>query len=219
KTHQFTIGTKNEFYKVRNLFSQNSLGNFTFGNVDSLRLDKPNAATLGLKLDNTDGAAHFTARTLGFYMSDVWQKTQNFSLTAGLRLDMPGLTNSPSQNNTILAALKRNTSVVPHNVQQWQPRIGFNWDVTGDQVNQLRGGTGYFMAQPAYVWLSDLYGNSGVNGYGNVSCNGPAVAPPMQNAGGALPANCLGAAKTPAITVNTVDPNLHFPEVWRSSLG
>lgn len=33
--------------------------------------------------------------------------------------------------------------------------------MTGDEVNQLRGGSGYFMSQPAYVWLSDLFGNSG----------------------------------------------------------
>ena len=54
---------------------------------------------------------------------------------------------------------------------QWSPRFGFNWDVTGDQMNQLRGGTGIFMARPAYVWLSNVFGNSGVNGYGNLTCN------------------------------------------------
>ncbi|MDB4869381.1 MAG: putative oar protein, partial [Gemmatimonadales bacterium] len=62
--HRFTVGTKNEFFKVRNLFSQNSLGNFTFGTLDSLIANTPSAATLGVKLDNTDGAAHFNARTL-----------------------------------------------------------------------------------------------------------------------------------------------------------
>ena len=36
KSHRFTVGTKNSWYKVRNLFSQNSFGNFTFGTLDSL---------------------------------------------------------------------------------------------------------------------------------------------------------------------------------------
>ena len=65
--HRFTVGTQNKYYKVRNLFSQNSLGNFTFGTLDSLINNTPSSATLGIKLDNSDGSAHFTARSLAFY--------------------------------------------------------------------------------------------------------------------------------------------------------
>ncbi|HEX3866800.1 MAG TPA: hypothetical protein VHV78_08615, partial [Gemmatimonadaceae bacterium] len=123
-------------------------------------------------------------------------------------------------NTSILnSSLAINTTQVPHNVMQWSPRIGFNWDVTGDQVNQIRGGTGAFTGQPAYVWLSDLFGNSGVNGYGNLSCTSMATAPAMQVAGGQLAGNCKGSTGSPAVTVNTTDPNLKFPETWRSSIG
>jgi hypothetical protein len=219
-SHRFTLGTKNEFFKVRNLFSQNSLGNFTFGTLDSLIANTPNSATLGIKLpDGTDGAARFNARTLGFYAEDEWQATSKLSATFGLRLDMPGLTSNPGQNPDVLSTLGINTSAVPRNVKQWSPRFGFNWDVTGDQRNQLRGGTGVFVGRPAYVWLSNLFGNSGVNGYGNLVCNNFGNAPRMPNAG-TLPAQtCGNAALTPNITANTVDPNLKFPSVWRSSLG
>ncbi|MGH7650793.1 MAG: carboxypeptidase regulatory-like domain-containing protein [Gemmatimonadaceae bacterium] len=218
-SHRFTLGTKNEFFKVRNLFSQNSLGNFTFGTLDSLIANTPSSATLGIKLDNSDGAARFNARTLGFYAEDEWQATERLGMTFGLRLDMPGLTSSPGLNPDIQSALGINTTDVPRNIKQWSPRFGFNWDMTGDERNQLRGGSGVFVGRPAYVWLSNLFGNSGVNGYGNLSCNGLGRAPAMPNAGGAAPTNCLGAAGAPAITVNTVDPNLKFPSVWRSSLG
>jgi hypothetical protein len=217
-SHRFTIGTKNTWYKVRNLFAQNSFGNFTFGTLDSLINNTPSTATLGIKLDNTDGAARFHARTLGFYAEDEWQAMDNLNIVAGVRLDMPGLTDSPSLNPNIQKTLNINTTDVPRNVMQLAPRIGFNWDITGDQVNQLRGGTGAFTGAPAYVWLSNLYGNSGVNGYGNLVCNGKA-APAMPSAGGAIAGNCVGSTAAPAITVNTVDPNLKFPEVWRSSIG
>jgi Carboxypeptidase regulatory-like domain len=216
--HRFTLGTKNEFFKVRNLFSQNSLGNFTFGTLDSLIADTPSSATLGIKLDNTDGAAHFNARTLGFYAEDEWQTTTNLSTTFGLRLDMPGLTSKPGLNPDVLSTLNINTTDVPQNIKQWSPRFGFNWDVTGDERNQLRGGSGIFVGRPAYVWLSNLFGNSGVNGYGNLVCNG-ANAPKMQNAGAVAPQGCTNPALTPSITANTVDPDLKFPSVWRSSLG
>jgi Carboxypeptidase regulatory-like domain len=217
--HRFTIGTKNEFFKVRNLFSQNSLGNFTFGTLDSLVANTPSAATLGIRLlDGTDGAARFKARTLGFYAEDEWQTTSRLSTTFGLRLDMPGLTSSPGLNPDVQTTLGINTTQVPRNVKQWSPRFGFNWDVTGDQRNQLRGGTGVFVGRPAYVWLSNLFGNSGVNGYGNLVCNG-ANAPRMPNAGTLPNQGCTNPLLTPNITANTVDPNLKFPSVWRSSLG
>jgi hypothetical protein len=231
KNHRFTFGTKNEFLKVRNLFSQNSLGNFTFGTLDSLENNTPSSATLGLNLDKlngltTDGAARFHARTFGFYGEDEWQATNNLNVTLGLRLDIPGLTDSPGLNTTVQGALNYpgtttpiNTTNVPKSVKQWSPRLGFNWDATGDQRNQVRGGTGVFVGRPAYVWLSNLFGNSGVNGYANLTCNGMAAAPAMPSAGGAIAANCKNSTTKPAVTVNTVDPNLKFPSVWRSTLG
>lgn len=229
--HRFTVGTKNEFLKVRNLFSQNSLGNFTFGTLDSLQNNTPSSATLGLNLDKlngqtTDGAARFHARTLGFYAEDEWQATANLNMTFGLRLDVPGLTDSPSLNTTVQNNLKYpgtstpiNTTNVPQSVKQWSPRFGFNWDVTGDQINQLRGGSGVFVGRPAYVWLSNLFGNSGVNGFANLACTSMATAPAMPNAGQTIASNCKGSTATPAVTVNTVDPNLKFPGVWRSTIG
>ena len=217
--HRFTVGTKNEFYKVRNLFAQNSFGNVTFGTLDSLKKNTPSSSTLGIKIGDGDGAARFSARTLGAYIQDEWQPTERVNLSLGLRLDMPGLLTQPGLNPIIQSALGINTTQVPRNVKQFTPRFGFNWDVTGDQVNQLRGGTGMFMAQPAYVWLSNLFGNSGVNGYGNLLCNGMALAPALPNAGTPNATNCKNSTTTPAITVNTVDPNLKFPETWRTTVG
>ncbi len=218
--HRFTIGTKNEWFKVRNLFAQNSFGNFTFATLDSLVNNTPTSVTLGIKLpDGTDGAARFKARTLGFYAEDEWQPTERFSTTFGLRLDMPGLESTPGLNPDIVSALNIRTTDVPKNIMQWSPRFGFNWDITGDLANQLRGGSGVFVGRPAFVWLSNLFGNSGVNGYGNLVCNNFNLAPSMQNAGLAAPTNCRGQTLNPAITVNTVQSDLSFPSVWRSSLG
>jgi hypothetical protein len=217
--HRFTIGTKNEFLKIRNLFAQNSFGNFTFGTIDSLIANNPSSATLGLKLDAADGAARFGARTLSFYAEDEWQASRDMNLTFGLRLDMPSLMDSPNLNPNIQTSLGINTTDVPKNVTQWSPRFGFNWDVTGDQINQLRGGSGVFVGRPAYVWLSNVFGNSGVNGYAGLNCNTMATAPPMPDAGQPIPTNCEGSTATPAINVNTVNPDLKFPAVWRSSIG
>lgn len=218
-SHRITLGTKNEFFKVRNLFAQNSYGNYTFGSLDSLALGLPDRVQIGLKLDQSDGAARFNARTLGFYAEDEWQATNRLNVQYGLRLDMPGLTSKPGLNQLILDSLGINTSDVPSNVMQWSPRVGFNWDVTGDQVNQLRGGAGVFVGRPAYVWLSNAFGNSGVNGYANITCSSANTSPAFPGATGAVPTNCRNTNASPAITVNTLDPNLKFPQTFRTSLG
>ena len=40
---------------------------------------------------------------------------------------------------------------------QFSPRLGFNWDVTGDGKNQVRGGIGVFTGRTPYVWLSNQF--------------------------------------------------------------
>ncbi|MFR2061838.1 MAG: hypothetical protein ACLS37_08280 [Alistipes sp.] len=42
------------------------------------------------------------------------------------------------------------------------PRVGANWDLTGERKYILRGGTGYFVGRLPFVWLVSAVGNSGV---------------------------------------------------------
>ena len=44
----------------------------------------------------------------------------------------------------------------------WSPRLGFNYDIAGDQKTQIRGGSGVFTGQPLYVWISNQLGNTGM---------------------------------------------------------
>ena len=40
------------------------------------------------------------------------------------------------------------------------PRVGFNWDMTGERKYILRGGTGVFNGRLPFVWLVSVAGNS-----------------------------------------------------------
>ncbi len=64
----------------------------------------------------------------------------------------------------------------------FSPRIGFNWDVNGDQSTQVRGGVGIFTSRLPLVWPGGSYTNNGVS-IGGVSINGGSVAfrPDWQN--------------------------------------
>ncbi|HSC39742.1 MAG TPA: hypothetical protein VLD19_17780, partial [Chitinophagaceae bacterium] len=52
----------------------------------------------------------------------------------------------------------------------FSPRVGFNWDVKGNQTVQVRGGTGLFTGRFPFVWLGNAIGNP-FSGYYNVTAN------------------------------------------------
>jgi hypothetical protein len=58
---------------------------------------------------------------------------------------------NPQTGNTV----KLISTVLPSKLL-WSPRLGFNWDITGDKTIQVRGGTGIFTGKLPFVWLGKL---------------------------------------------------------------
>ena len=124
----------------------------------------------------------------GAYAQDVWQAKSNFSLTYGIRFDVPvfgdtGYANAVADAMTFMDEngdmVQYSTAKLPDPKFLWSPRVGFNWDVFGNRNTQVRGGTGIFTGKPAYVWISNQIGNTGVlTGFESISQHhGPAVQP------------------------------------------
>ena len=44
----------------------------------------------------------------------------------------------------------------------WSPRVGFNYALREGGREQVRGGIGLFAGRTPYVWLSNQYGNTGI---------------------------------------------------------
>lgn len=104
---------------------------------------------------------------LGFYVQDKWTPSNKFSLTYGLRVDLPiFLTDLPANERlaqeTFRDGIKIDVSKYPGTHPQFSPRVGFNWKPLEDGSLQLRGGTGLFTGTPPYVWLSNQAGNNGI---------------------------------------------------------
>ncbi len=219
-SHRITVGTQNQFYKVRNLFSQNSYGNYFFGSLDSLAAGTPRTYTVGVRLGGPPDARFRTANYSG-YLQDEWTLSKRFNVQYGVRLDLPAFYDRPGFNPVIdsVKAYGRETNQKPASRLEFSPRLGFNSDVLGNQTLQLRGGVGLFAGLPPYVFLSNVFGNSGVDTYGNFSCSNPQAAPAFNPNASQQPTSCRTTATQSPFTINTLDPSLKLPQYFKASAG
>jgi hypothetical protein len=240
--HHVTFGTKNLFYKPINLFGQNSMGSWTFNNLAAFQAGTPSSYSVSAPLptDPAAGLVNFRANMYSFYVQDAWQHSERLLISAGVRLEKPRFLDTPPLNPSVLQNYGRSTSAVPSR-SQVSPRLSFNWDITGDQTNQLRGGIGYFTGTPPFVYLSNAFGNSGLSGYASLTCGGTATnqgtnatstLPPAFNAANIAtpPTSCApftpatgpvrpGATTAASSNIATIDPNFRFPQYQKISMG
>jgi len=188
--HTFTVGTHNEFFSIQNLFTIfstpryeyffNGLERFTTGQFGDLSLfghESPAEGQNGIRLgDEAENLGPtFNAMQLAFYVQDEIQFNPKFKLTAGLRFDVPifledpPLENTDFNQNTVPAVEQfydlggARASNTPNTQVLVSPRLGFNWDVSGDQTTQLRGGVGIFTSRVPWVWPGGMYIRNGLN--------------------------------------------------------
>lgn len=185
--HTITIGTNNEFTSAYNVFFRQNFGDYRFSNLtDFLNNARPNRYQYGYSLlggtgDNSQGAADFNIFQLGVYVQDEVNMSDNFKLTAGVRVDVPyweeGLANDDFNTRSIplleaagkdLRGAKVGQPIDPS--AHISPRIGFNWDVKNNKSTQVRGGLGIFTSRIPLVWPGAAYNNNGVTtGYTQVT--------------------------------------------------
>lgn len=243
KNHAITFGTKNIFYRSINLFASNSMGNWTFSSLDSLNRGLASSYVISAPAptDPNNGIATVRANMYGFYAQDQWTVTPQFTLNYGIRVDKPDFRTKPPENDIVFQQYDRHTSSVPTQAQ-WSPRVGFNWDMTGDQRNQLRGGVGSFAGGVPFVYLSNAFGATGLSGFSSLTCNASTISgtattsllvpafssdaaknPPLACASGLRNgATVPGATVTgpgAGTAVNSVDPNFKYPKYLKATLG
>ncbi len=163
------------------------------------------------------------------YVQDEWRLRRNVTMTAGVRFDVSqftnqGFANSDADKLTFRdetgAAVKYNTGAMPKTRALWSPRVGLNWDVAGDQVTQVRGGTGLFSGRPAYVWISNQLGFTGVLLGGTVPDTNPGNRFPFNpNIDTYKPASVVAGTHAAIYTLNVTDPDFKFPQIWRSNVA
>ncbi|MDQ3604758.1 MAG: TonB-dependent receptor [Gemmatimonadota bacterium] len=221
--HNLTLGTSNELAGFSNLFVRNPFGNYNFGSFEDLVAGRPDRFENSYLLPGGQERAEFDFRRFAFYAQDAWDATDDLRLTLGLRYDLTSLPTDPGDNPAVRELYGRNTSDVPNGRGLFNPRFGFNWDVTGDQNTQIRGGLGLFSGRALGVWVSNAYGNTGLD-YVRFTCSGrpgTAGAPPrFVTDPNNQPTACgSGTASLVPNEINLVDPELDLPQIFRGSLA
>jgi outer membrane receptor protein involved in Fe transport len=216
--HTFTIGTHNEFFSFVNLFLRSYAGIYEYYSLADLQAGNVGFYQRVVPLVG-DGSASFSVHQFGFYAQDEWQVMPNLRLTFGLRVDDPVYPDKPLANDSVSNYLPGYTTAsAPSGNLLWAPRLGFNWDVNGDRTTQVRGGVGIFSGRPAYVWISNQYGNTG-NTQAEVRGSGTTLqfSPDAASQPGFGDPGTFAGSKTAEIDLS--DPNLKSPQVLRFDLG
>lgn len=217
--HTFTLGTRNELVKLRNLFRQSSFGVWTFSNLANF--ENGTAATFRRAFVlRDDGNVFFDALQSALYAQDQWQVNPRFSLTLGFRTDISSFLTDIPYSAAIDSAYSRRTDNIPKHSVQFSPRVGWNWDITGDQVNVFRGGVGLFVGTPPYVWLENAYVNSGsIITFLNCGGSVPNPAPKFSQDPSVYTTCADGGGSKPIGAVNFLQKDLKFPQPMRGTIG
>ncbi|MFN2240044.1 MAG: carboxypeptidase regulatory-like domain-containing protein [Thermoanaerobaculia bacterium] len=214
--HTLTIGTSNQIYDFANLFLAPAFGYYFFPTLDDFEAGTPTRfeVTFATDPNNPRRPTEFGAAQYGVYVNDVWQVSPTLSMTLGLRADMPSYDDTPSYNQIVEDAIGWTTAQIASEDVVLSPRAGFNWQLAENQ--QVRGGIGVFLGRAPYVWISNVYANTGVQQL-TLVCNQPNCTTTFEPDPFSQPRNF--AAGSGAFRVNLMDPDFQLPRILRATLG
>ena len=216
--HAFTFGTHNEFFKFRNLFIRDNFGSYTFDSLDFFDQGQAQVYDYSFSLTaDPQQSAKFRVRQFGFYVGDQWRPSGNLTVTLGVRADIPTFPDKPTRNPLTESSVNYRTDEVPGSVL-WSPRVGFNYGIGSSGTEQIRGGLGLFSGRTPYVWLSNQYGNTGIEFQRiNVVRRGAGTVPIAFVPDANNQPRTIGGASSNEIDV--IDPDYKYPSLIRTNLA
>jgi Carboxypeptidase regulatory-like domain len=196
--HSFKFG--GEFRRFYNNNFNGDAGTLGFLNATDFANGAPNA----FSISPGNLPSRISTGELGFFGQDSWKIIQRLTLELGLRYDWnqtPTEALDRFSNVLILggqANLVRVSSPYNQNNMNFQPRVGFSFDVFGTGRTILRSGFAVLTDQPITNLVTGLTGN-------------PPFGTPIAFAGGTTTkttyANLLASAGAGGLSPTIVDPN------------
>lgn len=243
--HKITAGASFEYQMANNSYMRNGTGYYRYASIeDFLNQAAPRDFALNYGYaGESNPTSEVAFNQIGIYAQDEWTVNPLFKLTFGVRADNIRYADNIIRNNAIYALdfdnKKIDTGEWPTSKIQFSPRAGFSWDVAGNKMFKLRGGTGLFTGRLPLVFLTNMPTNSGMvqGSYSAVtrySANGTitSVSPALASLAGPMITDVnemisrlnLQNEITPEdgalpSNINGIDPDFKMPQVWKSSLA
>jgi len=210
--HTYIFGTHNEFFSFYNVFIQREFGKYEFESVDDLEAGNPSYFDRYYSVTGDPNApAEFSVSQIGLYAGDEWQINDKFTLTYGLRMDVPLMSGTPTANPAVEAAFGIPTDQNAGGNMLISPRVGFNYDLK-DKEMMIRGGIGIFSGRAPYVWISNQYSNTATDIARYRDFNPDFFIPDPYS----QPSSPFASTSA---DINLIDENFKFPQIWRMNLA
>lgn len=234
--HNLMIGAGFESQKLSNCYMRYGAGYYRYDSYDAfVNKAAPTAFALCYSLTGEDEAlakVHYNQFSL--YGQDEFNVNSHLKLIYGIRMDVPFYVNKRYENPSITSyqfnGIELSTGYWPKAMPLFSPRIGFNYDLTGDQKIKLRGGTGIFTGRFPFVFLSKMQEGSGMlkTTVSTQKKNDPllnALAGGIRNPKEILRdiaplfPDRFPMAPGAVNEITTIDRDFKMPQVWKTSLA
>lgn len=134
-SHDLGVGIDNMTYQGRN----QGIGNTLYGPGYYWRYAVTSGGTRYAQKRDVSFQTSMSMDQKAYYLQDIWQATDNLQLNLGVRND-----HFVNYTDTHQAFVNLKN--------QWEPRLGFSWDVNGDASFKVYGNAGrYYLALPDNV--------------------------------------------------------------------
>jgi len=153
----------------------------------------------------------FNTTDLAYYLQDDWRWSPRLTVNLGLRYEIQ-LMPDPQIPNSLFPQ----TGQFPTDKNNFGPRGGFAYDITGDGKTSVRGGIGVYYGRLINSTISNAITNTGVDrGQVQFSIRPQDAPPPIFPNVLPTPASVANptGAHVPGSNIVVLEPNLHWPMI------
>jgi len=213
----WTVGAAGAWHDIEQAYLPGALGEYYYASLNDVFNNAPQRFQRTVLEEGQSRAVHFNVAEAGAFLQGQMQFGRQWTLTLGVRADVPFVMDQPDENSRVQSFFHRSTSEMPSGVVLLSPRLGVNWLREGERRTQVRGGAGLFTGQLPHVWLANAFQNTGMRSV-TQACFGRWTDDPLNgNTAPPFDANdpsptCLFGTPTETRVVTLFDKDFTYPQ-------